>query len=117
MHQHFEHIDVVAPFSVYGEFANGSTLTAVVNDVNGIARRIAIPAHILSKLSSTVFHIIKAKMPFGMRHFVEDAQNKSAESLIASLAGTADMLGQDHAGILEARVKKLKLTKLVEWPW
>ena len=51
---------------------------------------------------------VKAKIPYGMRHFVEDAQNKSAERLIASLAGTADMLGQDHAGILEARVKKLR---------
>ena len=112
----FSNVDTVVQFSVFGELMKNETLTTVVNDVMGVPRRIAVPPHIKTKLSSAVFHMIKAKIPFEMRHFLEDVPSKSAEDLIESLCGTGDMLGQSHADLLEARMKAIKLESLAQWP-
>ena len=116
VNHYFANVDTVVQFSVFGDLKEGETLTTVVNDVMGVPRRIAVPPHIQTKLSVAVLHMIKAKIPFGMRHFLENVTSKSAEDLIESLCGTSGMLGQEHADLLEARLKALTLESLAQWP-
>ena len=112
----FEQVNVIVPFSVYKDYTEGRTLTVQVNDMMHNPRLVRIPDHIERLLSAKVFSLIKENIPFELRAFHINCATKTAPCIIKSLTSTTDVLGQTKYDTLAARLSKLKLNKLADWP-